>query len=182
MVFGIFPLLSPVPIAALPSEHEVNVQDLMRQFAHLLSKEEILISGVTQDRQYKGALKPKIILRDINSSHTYALSQDLGPGSVACNLDTSELALACGAIEKSAQSGVGVIFISKFSKQEASGYGLCDAFRSAMLARIPVVTAVSPHYRNEWLQFSGPLSEDISPNIMALKEWWLRTQKNVSLP
>jgi len=27
-----------------------------------------------------------------------------------------------------------------------------------MLARIPVVTAVSPHYRNERRQFSGPLS------------------------
>ncbi|NBT96427.1 MAG: DUF2478 domain-containing protein [Methylocystaceae bacterium] len=177
MVFGIFPVPSPVPIAALPSEHEVDVQDLMRQFARLLAKEAILVSGVTQDREYKGALKPKIILRDINSSQTYALSQDLGPGSVACNLDTSELALACGAIEKAAQSGVGVIFISKFSKQEASGYGLCDAFRSAMLARVPVVTAVSPHYRNEWRQFSGPLSEDISPNIAALKEWWKRTQK-----
>ncbi len=175
-----FPLAYPVPIAALPSEHEVDVQDLMRQFARLLSRESILVSGVTQDREYKGALKPKIILRDINSSHTYALSQDLGPGSVACNLDTSELALACGAIEKSAQSGAGVIFISKFSKQEASGYGLCDAFRSAMLARIPVVTAVSPHYKDEWRQFSGALSEDISPTIPALKEWWLRAQSHLN--
>ena len=51
-----------------------------------------------------------------------------------------------------------------------------------MLARIPVVTAVSAHYRNEWRQFSGPLSEDISPNISALTEWWLRAQKNLILP
>lgn len=182
MAFGMLPLQYPVPIAALPSEHEIDVQDLMRQFARILSRDGVPVAGVTQDREYKGALKPKIILRDINSSHAYALSQDLGPGSVACNLDTSELALACGAIEKSTQSGVDLIFISKFSKQEASGYGLCDAFRSAMLARIPVVTAVSPHYRNEWRQFSGPLSEDISPNISALTEWWLRAQKSLILP
>lgn len=84
-------------------------------------------------------------------------------------------------LKKSAQLGIDLIFISKFSKQEASGYGLCDAFRSAMLARIPVVTAVSPHYRNEWRHFSGPLSEDVSPNITALKEWWSRAQKKIIL-
>jgi len=89
------PLQYPVPIAALPSEHEIDVQDLMRQFARI-SRDGVPVAGVTQDREYKGALKPKIILRDINSSHAYALSQDLGPGSVACNLDTSELALAAG--------------------------------------------------------------------------------------
>ncbi len=176
-----FPRPSPVPIAALPSEHEVDVQDLMRQFARLLAADTILVAGVTQDRVYTGAAKPKIILRDINTLNTFALSQDLGPGSVACNLDSSELALACGAIEKSAQLGIDLIFISKFSKQEASGYGLCDAFRSAMLARIPVVTAVSPHYRNEWCHFSGPLSEDVSPNITALKEWWSRAQRKIIL-
>lgn len=95
-----FPRPSPVPIAALPSEHEVDVQDLMRQFARLLAADTILVAGVTQDRVYSGAAKPKIILRDINTPKTFALSQDLGPGSVACNLDSSELALACGAIEK----------------------------------------------------------------------------------
>ena len=158
-------------IAALPAEDSARVQSLMQAFAEELMQSGVRVGGVTQTRV---AGRSGIMLRDVATGDFYSISQDLGPGSVACNLDTSELALACAAIERAARGGAQLIVISKFSKQEAGRGGLCDAFRAAMAARVPVIAAVSPHYREEWRAFAGPLAEDIAPERQALAEWWAK--------
>ena len=163
----------PTPIAALPAQDSVLVQDLMHRFARRLLDEGVRVGGVTQARD-DGAGRERIVLRDVQTGTHYPISQDLGPGSVACNLDSSELALACAAVERAARGGAGLIVISKFAKQEAGRGGLCDAFRAAMSARIPVVTAVSPYFRDEWRVFAGPLAEDVPPELDALLDWWRR--------
>jgi len=163
----------PSPIAALPAQDSVRVQDLMRRFAQQLIGDGVRVGGVTQTRDDRSG-RDRIVLRDVQSGADYPISQDLGPGSVACNLDSSELALACAAVERAARGGAGLIVISKFAKQEAGRGGLCDGFRAAMSARIPVVAAVSPHFRDEWRAFAGPLAEDIAPELDALLGWWRR--------
>ncbi|MBI1981717.1 MAG: DUF2478 domain-containing protein [Methylocystis sp.] len=175
-----FPVLSGAPltatagwtrIAALPAEDSARVQSLMQAFAEELMQSGVRVGGVTQTRV---ADRSGILLRDVATGAFYRISQDLGPGSVACNLDTSELALACAAVERAAGGGAQLIVISKFSKQEAGRGGLCDAFRAAMSARVPVIAAVSPHYREEWRAFAGPLAEDVAPERQALAEWWTK--------
>ncbi|WP_442753710.1 DUF2478 domain-containing protein [Methylocystis sp. JAN1] len=162
------------PIAALPAQDSANVQALMRAFALELAQAGARVAGVTQMRGADAAGRSRIFLRDLASDAEYLISQDLGPGSVACNLDTGELAMACAAVERSARMGADLIVVSKFSKQEAERGGLCDAFRAAMTARIPVIAAVSPHFREEWRIFAGPLAEDVEPTRDALTEWWAR--------
>lgn len=164
-------------IAALPAEDSVRVQSLMQAFAEELMQSGVRVGGVTQIRV---AERSGIMLRDVATGGFYQISQDLGPGSVACNLDTSELALACAAIERAARGGAQLIVISKFSKQEAGRGGLCDAFRAAMSARVPVIAAVSPHYREEWRAFAGPLAEDVVPERQALADWWAKVSKAAS--
>lgn len=161
-------------IAALPAEDSVRIQSLMQAFAEELMREGVRVGGVTQTRVADSSGRSGIVLRDVATGAFYPISQDLGPGSVACNLDTSELALACAAIERAARDGAQLIVISKFSKQEAARGGLCDAFRAAMTARVPVIAAVSPHYRDEWRAFAGPLAEDIAPERQALADWWAK--------
>lgn len=161
-------------IAALPAEDSVRVQSLMQAFAEELIQKGVRVGGVTQTRVADASGKSGIMLRDVANGAFYPISQDLGPGSVACNLDTGELALACAAIERAARGGAQLIVISKFSKQEAGRGGLCDAFRASMAARVPVIAAVSPHYRDEWRAFAGSLAEDVAPEREALAEWWAK--------
>lgn len=166
--------LPPTPIAALPAQESETVQSLMRRFALELAQSGLRVAGVTQMRGEDAAGRSRIFLRDVASAAEYVISQDLGPGSVACNLDAGELAMACAAVERAARAGADLIVVSKFSKQEAERGGLCDAFRAAMSARIPVIAAVSPHFREEWRLFAGPLAEDVAPSPAALAEWWAR--------
>jgi hypothetical protein len=167
-----------IPIAALPGEHSEIVQPLLQRFAQELTARGFRVAGVTQIRVAGDAEgRKKIALRDVSGDALYPISQDLGPGSVACNLDTGELAQACAAIESAVSRTVDLAIISKFSKQEASSGGLSDAFRAAMVAQVPVATAVSPHYLDEWREFSGPLAEFVEPDIGALLAWWERVRK-----
>lgn len=168
--------LPPTPIAALPAEQKEKVQSLMRGFALELARNGMRVAGVTQMRGEDAAGRSRVFLRDVASEAEYVISQDLGPGSVACNLDTGELAMACAAVERAARAGVDLIVVSKFSKQEAERGGLCDAFRAAMSARVPVIAAVSPHFREEWRSFAGALAEDVPPSREALAEWWARVK------
>lgn len=162
-------------IAALPGEPSAEVQELLADFARRLADTGARVAGVTQTRMPDEATgRRRIVLRDVRSGALYAISQDLGPGSVACNLDTSELAQACASIERAVSEGADLVVISKFSKQEAARGGLSDAFRAAMVAKVPVVTAVSPHYLDEWRDFAGPLAEFLEPDRDALTQWWER--------
>lgn len=162
-------------IAALPGEPSAEVQELLADFARRLAAAGARVAGVTQTRVADRATgRSRIVLRDVWNGALYAISQDLGPGSVACNLDTSELAQACASIEKALSEGADLVVISKFSKQEAARGGLADAFRAAMVAGAPVVTAVSPHYVDEWRAFAGPLAEFLEPRRDTLDGWWAR--------
>ncbi|MBI1866814.1 MAG: DUF2478 domain-containing protein [Methylocystis sp.] len=164
-------------IAALRSEENPAIQELLDNFASELAQGGWRVAGVTQARRRDAATgRERIVLREPASGALYQISQDLGPGSAACNLDTRELARACAAIEGALASGVDLVVISKFSKQEAARGGLIDAFRAAITAKVPVVTAVSPHYRDEWREFAGPLAEFVRADHAALEDWWERVQ------
>jgi len=153
----------------------VATQALIETFAGSLRARGFSIAGVVQTRlQEEGASRPRVVLRDLETGAIYSISQDLGSGSTACNLDAGELALACGAIEGAARRGVDLIAISKFSKQEAERGGLCDAFKIAMATKTPVVAGVSPHYLAEWAEFAGAAATFVTPDIGALESWWKR--------
>lgn len=178
-VFG--PPLGSTRIAALPGEPSAAIQELLADFAEGLIAAGARVVGVTQTRVPDEATgRRRIVLRDVRSAALYAISQDLGPGSVACNLDTGELAQACASIERAVAEGADLVVVSKFSKQEAARGGLSDAFRVAMAAKVPVVTAVSPHYLEEWREFAGPLAEFLEPDSAALAAWWKRVGVDAS--
>ena len=160
-------------IAALRYEDSAATQALIEAFATSLRGRGFSIAGVVQTRlREEAAGRARVVLRDLESGAIYPISQDLGPGSTACNLDAGELAQACGAIERAARRGVDLIAISKFSKQEAERGGLCDAFKIAMASRTPVVAGVSPHYLAEWAEFAGAVAAFVAPEIEALERWW----------
>jgi len=161
-------------VAALRADDSKAAQKLMLEFARELSQSGYRVHGLVQTRVADAGGQLRVVLQDVSNGVVYRISQDLGRGSVACNLDASELALACAAVERAAQRGSDLIVLSKFSKQEAERSGLCDAFRAAILAKTPVVAAVSPDFLDEWRAFAGDLAEFVACDMAALRAWWRR--------
>ncbi|MEK4031722.1 DUF2478 domain-containing protein [Methylocystis sp. IM3] len=160
-------------IAAVQGAASPLIQSTLLAFAQQLSRQGLRVAGVVEISSCgdEGRCK-SLSVRDLASGDTYPITQKLGAGSEACNLDPGGLALACGVIEDAIQRGVDVVVLSKFGKLEAARSGLCDAFRAAMMADIPVITAVSPPVAEDWDRFAGELAQSVEARVDALAEWW----------
>ena len=160
-------------IAALHGAPSSMIQGLLSSFGERLRDQGFRVAGIIEVSQCdsSGGCK-NFSVRDILTGFELPISQQLGSGSEACNLDPGGLASACALMEDAIHEGVDVVVLSKFGKLEAARSGLCDAFRAAMLADIPVITAVSPIMSKEWDCFAGELSEFVDARDDALAAWW----------
>jgi nucleoside-triphosphatase THEP1 len=160
-------------IAAVQGASSPLLQGTLFSFAQHLRDRGLRVAGVVEISLCgdEGRCK-SLSVRDLASGETYPISQKLGAGSEACNLDPGGLALACGVIEDAIHRGVDVVVLSKFGRLEAARGGLCDAFRAAMMADVPVITAVSPPVVEDWDRFAGKLAQSVDARVDALAEWW----------
>ncbi len=160
-------------IAALHGAPSQMMQILLSGFAARLRDQGLRVAGLIEVSRCSGAGECKnLSVRDLLSGMELPISQRLGSGSEACNLDPGGLAIACALVEEAIEQGADVVVLSKFGKLEAARSGLCDAFRAAMLADIPVITAVSPIMSNDWDRFAGELAEFVDARDDAIAAWW----------
>jgi len=173
---------SPVPspacrIAALQGSSSEEIQALLAEFATRVAEEGYKVAGVVEvTAAGTGGACRRSGLRDLSTGLLTSISQDLGPGSTACNLDPAGLADACSRVESAIAAGTDLVILSKFGKQESQGGGLADAFRAAVTAGTPVLTAVSPALSQAWRDFAGPLSEFLPADLDAICAWWSHTK------
>jgi nucleoside-triphosphatase THEP1 len=162
-------------IAALRGAPSAAMQILLDEFAQRRARAGLRVAGVVEDSDcaHDGACK-RFRVRDLLSGETISISQDLGRGSTACNLDPAALVRACGRIETAISEGADLVVLSKFGKLEAARSGLADAFRAAIEADIPVLTVVSPAAAEEWENFAAPLFQFVDASCEALEIWWAR--------
>jgi nucleoside-triphosphatase THEP1 len=158
-------------IAALQGSSSTN-QDLLGALAASASAAGYRVAGVVQvsvaaERGCEG-----LALRDLATGEITAVSQDLGPGSAACNFDAGALADACGRVERAIAKGADLVVLSKFGKFEVARHGLTDAFHAAIWADVPVATAISFDALLAWELFAGPLAAFVPANAQSLDAWW----------
>ena len=160
-------------IAALCGAPSAAMQTLLEDFAQRRARAGLRVAGVVEDSDcaHDGGCK-RFRVRDLLSGETISISQDLGRGSTACNLDPAALVRACGRIETAISEGADLVVLSKFGKLEAARSGLADAFRAAIEADIPVLTVVSPAAAEEWENFAAPLFQFVDASCEALEFWW----------
>ena len=166
--------MSPAPkIAALAGESRSANQTLLADFVQRRRAEGLRVAGVVEvaRRSETGACGLLSVI-DLATGASIAISQNLGPGSMACNLDPGGVAEACAAAQRAIEAGADLVVLSKFGKLEAARGGLCDAFAAAIDAELPIVTTVNPVMREEWTRFAGALFEDVFSSAEALEAWW----------
>jgi hypothetical protein len=168
----------PKPIIALQGASSSTIQSLLAGFAARMQAQRLRVVGVVEVESECGAVGcGKLALRDLSTGRAISISQDLGSGSTACNLDPRGLAEACASVERAIDWGADLVVLSKFGKQEAARGGLGDAFRAAFASNIPIATAVSPAVAADWLGFVGDYCEFATAESGALEAWWSRLQR-----
>ena len=160
-------------IGAIVSDSGAAKQALLLQFAARRRSEGLRIAGLVEiAAPGQGSECGALDVLDLATGARIAISQDLGPGSTACNLDPGGVAMACAAAQRAIEQGADLVVLSKFGKLEAGHGGLCDAFAAAMAAETPVLTTLKPLMRAEWAHFANSLSDELPPSLDALENWW----------
>ncbi|MGO9484446.1 MAG: DUF2478 domain-containing protein [Rhodomicrobium sp.] len=161
-------------IGALQGATTAEIQQLLARFAERRMREGLRVAGVIQEPAPEDdcSVCGSLVLRDMAGSALIPITQNLGPGSTACKLDSSGLAAACQAVLAAIEKGADAVVLSKFGKIEAEGGGLLDAFRAAAEAGVPCVTGVAPSFAAAFLDYAGGFSQWIEASEPALERWW----------
>jgi nucleoside-triphosphatase THEP1 len=160
-------------IAALQGASGAQAQELLQSFVRDSRQNGLRVAGVIELSSCgaEGGCKT-LSVQDLASGRIFPISQKLGRQSEACNLDPGGLSLACAAVEQAIEAGAEVVVLSKFGKLEAARAGLCDAFRAAILADLPILTVVPAVLRSDWERFAGDLAGFIEADRSSVSDWW----------
>jgi len=118
-----------------------------------------------------------MVLIDLMTGRSISISQELGASSEACRLDPAGLAEAAVAVTRAVEAGVEIVIVNKFSKQEAAGSGMRSAIAEAVVAGLPILTAVSDKCYDDWLAFTGGYGTTLACEQRVVADWWRETSR-----
>lgn len=121
------------------------------------------LTGVVQrDEARAGGAGCDMVLEELWSGETIAISQDRGPHARGCRLDMGELLRAMQLVAAALEQSPGVLVLNKFGKTEAEGGGCRDLIVQAVGASVPVLIAVPCRNFDPWRAFAGNLAREIT--------------------
>jgi len=164
--------IDPNWVAAVLYRSQDDVDTLLADVAESLAREGVRVGGVAQ-RNLKGENgKTGMLALDLMTGREISICQPLGSGAMACKLDAGGLAEAAVAVARAISAEVDLLVINKFSKQEASGKGLRAEFAEAIMAGVPLLTAVPERCLADWRAFTGDIGTTLWCERQVVEGWW----------
>lgn len=163
--------MDALPIAAVIYPADFNPSPLLAEFAQELKAAGVRLVGAVQ--YDNGPMETcGIEFEVLPTGQRMALSQELGTGSSACRLDPNAMADAAALIKQGINQGAQLAVFNKFGAQEAGGDGLRAEMIDAVMAGIPLLTAVPERFTDDWNEFTGGESSVLPMEADALRQWW----------
>lgn len=152
---------------------EDDIDAIFATFAADLVREGHRIGGIVQHNG-KGTCGPQELMRlvDLMTGRTIPLCQALGSGATSCKLDPAGLAEAAVSVSRAIADNVELVIVNKFSRQEAAGGGLRAEIADAVVAGLPILTAVSDKCYDAWIAFTGGFGTTLACERRVIEDWW----------
>lgn len=156
-------------IAAILYPPGTDIDALLARVARAVAATGARVGGVVQAHDVAGC--NGLALIDLASGAIRSISQNLGPLSTSCKLDTSVMADITGALERQIDAGLDLLVLSRFGSREIEGGGFRSLFGRAMLAETPLITGVRVEHAAAWATFHGGLGIDLPPDESRALAW-----------
>jgi hypothetical protein len=160
------------PIGVVQGATSEVIQAMFRDLAERWGATARIAGVIEEDGDMNAGNCGAAMLRSLGDGSRYQIFQDLGPGSLACNLDSSGVAAASAAVTRDIAAGCDLVLLNKFAKLEVARQGLMSAFAAAIEAGVPILTAVSPKFQDAWARFAEPMFVVLPPDAEAIDAWW----------
>jgi nucleoside-triphosphatase THEP1 len=116
---------------------------------------------VQRDVPRPGRSRCDMVLADVATGATIAISQDRGLGARGCRLDEGELARAIMATMAALSGPVDLLLINKFGKAEAEGRGFIPLIGEAVALGVPLLIAVPWRNIECWRKFADGSAQEV---------------------
>jgi nucleoside-triphosphatase THEP1 len=166
----------PVMLAYIRTMGRGETDRLLTDLADRLIAQGLRLGGVVQSNTTcTDSQLCDMDVRVLPDGPLFRISQSLGAGSRGCRLDPAALEQAVGHVTQSLNTEVDrlpqLVIINKFGKHEADGRGFRPLIAEAMLAGVPVLTAVNATNQDAFQAFSGGMATCLPGQIDALLDW-----------
>lgn len=160
--------LNRAKIAALVYGPGVDPSPVLLEVVRKLQERGVALAGAIQH----SAGPCSMALEILPSGLRIPISQELGSGATGCRLDSAALAEAASMVRRAIDTAPALVVFNKFGAQEAGGSGLYDEMATAMIAGIPVLTAVNETLLPQWTAFTGGEFVRLACSAEAAQTWW----------
>ena len=162
-----------VKAAAVIRPRGGEIVDCLEGFTRILQGQGYVVRGLIQrNGPDNPACGCTMMLVDLDTSDHYRISQNLGPESTCCRVDTAGFAEASQVLRRAMASDTDLVVVNKFGKLEAQGLGLADEMMAIMAQGIPLITTVEMTSLEIWREFTGGLADELPANCGGLMRWW----------
>ena len=159
-------------LAAIQHSSDPETDTLLADVARRLKRGGYRVGGVVQSNvPQSDGRRCDMVLEELTSRQTVCISQQQGPGSRGCRLDSAALEHAVGLVDASLQDGLDVLVLNRFGKQEAEGRGFATTIAKAVDANVPILIAVKRDYAEAWHQFCGEEGQVLKADRRAVDQW-----------
>ncbi|MBT0959713.1 DUF2478 domain-containing protein [Denitromonas iodatirespirans] len=163
--------MSAQPIAALFYPSDADPTPVLTQFVRALQERGVALAGAIQHDTGPRATCT-MALELLPSGRHMPMSQYLGSGSTSCRLDPAAMAEAAITVQAAIADGAELAVFNKFGSQEALGDGLRDEMAAAVMAGVPLITAVGERFVEAWTDFTGGAYDRLDCTTEAALAWW----------
>ncbi len=152
-------LKPPAPIIAIVYDDGQRIAPLIDRVVTQLRGAGYQLAGLRQiDLPQSGQSRCDMILEDLASGDTVAISEDRGAGARGCRLDVDALLKAMARARGALLDGPDLLLVNKFGKAECEGGGLRPLIVTAIEQEVPALVAVPRGNIEGWRAFVGELA------------------------
>lgn len=149
---------------------------VLAQVADLLRAADLRLAGAVQVNEDRADAGPcHMDLHILTHGAVVRISQNLGPMSKGCRLDSAGLEAAVGlvAADIAADPAPQVLLVNKFGKREADGRGFRPVIATALGRDIPVIVALHANILPAFATFADGMGAALPPDPAAIVAWVL---------
>ena len=147
------------PIVAITYGDGARIGPMLNDIIdHLLAKGHRLAGLVQRERIRVGRSRCDMLMEDLTTGETMAISQDRGEAARGCRLDVEALINAAVRVRSSLASAPDLLIVNKFGKTECEGGGCRSLIVEAVEVHVPVLIAVPYANLDPWRCFAGELA------------------------
>lgn len=151
------------PITAIVYGDGARVAPAIDGIITHLSAQGFRLAGLRQrDVERTGRSRCDMLMEDLATGETMAISQDRGEGARGCRLDVEALLNAVALTSSALAAEPDLMIANKFGKTECEGGGCRTLIAEALECGVPVLVAVPRGNLESWRGFVGDLAVEFA--------------------